>query len=212
MEKMLKQIGEMGIVPVIKIDDAKDAVPLAKALVEGGLPCAEVTFRTAAAPAAIKAMTEAYPEMLVGAGTVLSTEQADLAVECGAQFIVSPGFNPKNVQHCIDKGYPVLAGVCTPTEVEMAMSYGLSTFKFFPAEQAGGVKFIKALASVYTSAKFMPTGGVNVNNIKDYLSCSAVLACGGTWMVPSDLIAKGEFDKIRDMVKEAVELLKEIRK
>ncbi len=212
MEKMLQQIGEMGVIPVIKIDRVEDAVPLAKALVEGGMPCAEVTFRTAAAPEAIKAMSEAYPEMLIGAGTVLTTEQADTAVACGAKFIVSPGLNPETVKHCLKKGYPILPGVCTPTEVEAGLALGLDHLKFFPAEAAGGVKMIKAMAAPYTSVKFMPTGGINVSNIKDYLSCKAVFACGGSWMVPGDMITNGEFDKIKALVEEAVALLKEIRK
>ena len=212
MEKMLQQIGEMGVIPVIKIDRVEDAVPLAKALVEGGMPCAEVTFRTAAAADAIKAMSEAYPEMLVGAGTVLTTEQADTAIKCGAKFIVSPGLNPETVKHCLKKGYPILPGVCTPTEVEAGLALGLDHLKFFPAEAAGGVKMIKAMAAPYTSVKFMPTGGINVSNIKDYLSCKAVFACGGSWMVPGDMITNGEFDKIKALVEEAVALLKEIRK
>ena len=212
MEKMLQQIGEMGVIPVIKIDRVEDAVPLAKALVEGGMPCAEVTFRTAAAPEAIRAMSEAYPEMLIGAGTVLTTEQADTAVECGAKFIVSPGLNPETVKHCLKKGYPILPGVCTPTEVEAGLALGLDHLKFFPAEAAGGVKMIKAMAAPYTSVKFMPTGGINVGNIKDYLTCKAVFACGGSWMVPGDMITNGEFDKIKALVAEAVALLKEIRK
>ena len=212
MEKMLQQIGEMGVIPVIKIDRVEDAVPLAKALVEGGMPCAEVTFRTAAAADAIKAMSEAYPEMLVGAGTVLTTEQADTAIKCGAKFIVSPGLNPETVKHCIKNGYPILPGVATPTEVEAGLALGLTHLKFFPAEAAGGVKMIKAMAAPYTSVKFMPTGGINVGNIKEYLTCKAVFACGGSWMVPGDMITNGEFDKIKALVEEAVALLKEIRK
>ena len=212
MEKMLQQIGEMGVIPVIKIDRVEDAVPLAKALVEGGMPCAEITFRTAAAPEAIKAMSEAYPEMLIGAGTVLTTEQADTAMKCGAKFIVSPGLNPETVKHCLKKGYPILPGVCTPTEVEAGLALGLDHLKFFPAEAAGGVKMIKAMAAPYTTVKFMPTGGINVGNIKDYLTCKAVFACGGSWMVPGDMITNGEFDKIKALVQEAVALLKEIRK
>ena len=212
MEKMLQQIGEMGVIPVIKIDRVEDAVPLAKALVEGGMPCAEVTFRTAAAADAIKAMSEAYPEMLVGAGTVLTTEQADTAMKSGAKFIVSPGLNPETVKHCLKNGYPILPGVCTPTEVEAGLALGLDHLKFFPAEAAGGVKMIKAMAAPYTSVKFMPTGGINVGNIKEYLTCKAVFACGGSWMVPGDMITNGEFDKIKALVEEAVALLKEIRK
>ncbi len=212
MANMFDQISAMGIIPVIKIDRVEDAVPIAKALVEGGIPCAEVTFRTAAAADAIAAMSKAYPEMLIGAGTVLTCEQADTAIKCGAKFIVSPGTNPVTIKHCIDKGYTIIPGVCTPSEIETCLSFGLDRIKFFPAEPSGGVKMIKALAAPYTQVKFMPTGGINVGNIKDYLDCKAVYACGGSWMVPGDLIDAGEFDKIQALVKEAVELLREIRK
>lgn len=212
MENVLKQVGEMGIIPVIKIDRAEDALPLAKALCEGGMPCAEITFRTAAAPEAIRIMSEAYPQMLIGAGTVLTAEQADTAMECGAKFIVSPGLNPETVKHCINKGYPILPGVCTPSEVEMGLSLGLDHLKFFPAEAAGGLKMIKAMAAPYTSVKFMPTGGINLSNVKDYLECKAIFACGGSWMVPADLINNGKFDKIRELTADAVKMLKEIRK
>ena len=212
MKEMFEKISATGVIPVIKIDRVEDAVPLAKALVEGGLPCAEVTFRTAAAADAIKEMSKAYPEMLIGAGTVLTPEQADIAIESGASFIVAPGLNPETVKHCLKKGYPVLPGVCTPSEVELGLSLGLDHLKFFPAEAAGGVKVIKAMAAPYTNVKFMPTGGINLSNVKDYLDCKAVFACGGSWMVPADLIANGEFDKIRDMTADAVKMLKEIRK
>ena len=211
MDKMVEQISSMGIIPVVVINNVEDAVPLAKALVEGGLPCAEVTFRTAAAADAIREMSRAYPEMLIGAGTVLTCEQADTAIECGAKFIVSPGTNPITIKHCIEKGYPIIPGTCTPSDVETCLSFGLTNLKFFPAEQAGGVKMIKAMSAPYTQVRFMPTGGINVSNIKDYLDCKAVYACGGSWMVPADLVNKKEFDKICDLVKEAVKLLKEIR-
>lgn len=212
MKEMFEKISATGVIPVIKIDRVEDAVPLAKALVEGGLPCAEVTFRTAAAADAIKEMSKAYPEMLIGAGTVLTPEQADIAIESGASFIVAPGLNPETVKHCLKKGYPVLPGVCTPSEVELGLSLGLDHLKFFPAEAAGGVKMIKAMAAPYTNVKFMPTGGISLANIKEYLDCKAVFACGGSWMVPADLIANGEFDKIREMTADAVKMLKEIRK
>lgn len=212
MEKMLKQIEELGIIPVIKIDRVEDAVPLAKALVEGGIPCAEITFRTAAAADAIAAMSKAYPEMLIGAGTVLTCEQADTAIKCGAKFIVSPGTNPITVKHCIEKGYPIMPGVCTPSEIETCLSFGLSHIKFFPAEASGGVKMVKALSAPYTQVRFMATGGININNVKDYFDCKAIFACGGSWMVPDALIKEGKFDEIKALVKEAVELLKEIRK
>lgn len=211
MEKMIEQIRAAGVVPVVKIDDAKDAVALAEALREGGLNCAEVTFRTDAAEEAIRLMVEKYPDMLVAAGTVLTPTQADKAMAAGAKFIVSPGLNPIVVKHCIEKGYPVIPGVCTPTEVEAGMSLGLKYLKFFPAEAAGGVKMIKAMAAPYTNIKFMPTGGISTANLKEYLTCKAVFACGGSWMVPSDKIAEGKFDEIKEMTAKAVELLKEIR-
>lgn len=211
MEKMIEQIRAAGVVPVVKIDDAKDAVALAEALREGGLNCAEVTFRTDAAEEAIRLMAEKYPDMLVAAGTVLTPTQADKAMAAGAKFIVSPGLNSIVVKHCIEKGYPVIPGVCTPTEVEAGMSLGLKYLKFFPAEAAGGVKMIKAMAAPYTNIKFMPTGGISTANLKEYLTCKAVFACGGSWMVPSDKIADGKFDEIKEMTAKAVELLKEIR-
>lgn len=211
MGKMIEQIKAAGVVPVVKIDDAKDAVALAEALREGGLNCAEVTFRTDAAEEAIRLMAEKYPDMLVAAGTVLTPAQADKAMAAGAKFIVSPGLNPIVVKHCIEKGYPVIPGVCTPTEVEAGMSLGLKYLKFFPAEAAGGVKMIKAMAAPYTNIKFMPTGGISTANLKEYLTCKAVFACGGSWMVPSDKIAEGKFDEIKEMTAKAVELLKEIR-
>lgn len=211
MENLIKKISDTGVVPVVKIDDAKDAIPLAEALKNGGLCCAEITFRTDAAEEAIRLIAEKYPEFLIAAGTVLTPAQADAAMNAGAAFIVSPGFNPEVVKHCQAKGYPVIPGVCTPTEVEAAMSLGLSYLKFFPAEAAGGVKMIKAMAAPYTKIKFMPTGGIGVKNLADYLNCKAVFACGGSWMVPSDKIAEGKFDEIEQLTKEAVELLKEIR-
>ncbi|MGN1320069.1 MAG: bifunctional 4-hydroxy-2-oxoglutarate aldolase/2-dehydro-3-deoxy-phosphogluconate aldolase [Acutalibacteraceae bacterium] len=211
MENLIKKISDIGVVPVIKIDDAKDAVPLAAALKKGGLCCAEVTFRTDAAEEAIRLIAKEYPDFLIAAGTVLTPKQADAAMNAGASFIVSPGLNPIVVKHCVEKGYPVIPGVCTPSEVEQAMSLGLTYLKFFPAEAAGGVKMIKAMAAPYTKIKFMPTGGIGPKNLADYLNCKAIFACGGSWMVPSDKIADGKFDEIEQLTREAVELLKEIR-
>lgn len=208
MEEMKEQIRAMKIVPVVKLDDAKDAVPLAKALVEGGLPCAEVTFRTEAAAESIKKMLEAYPDMLVGAGTVLTTAQVDAAMEAGAKFIVSPGLNPKTVRYCQEKDIPILPGVATASEIEQALELGLDTVKFFPAEVNGGLPAIKALSAPYHMMHFMPTGGVNPQNVKDYLAFDKVLACGGTWMVKDALINGGEFEKIKEMTKEAVDIVK----
>lgn len=211
MNQVLEQIQKIGIVPVVVIEDAKDALPLGQALMEGGLPCAEVTFRTAAAEESIKIMAENFPDMLVGAGTVLTTEQVDRAVAAGAKFIVSPGTNPKVVEHCIEIGIPVAPGTCTPSEVEQAIGFGLDVVKFFPAEPAGGLKFIKAIAAPYTGMKFMPTGGINEENVKEYLAYDRILACGGSWMVKGSLIKAGEFDKIKDLTAQAAQIVKEIR-
>ena len=211
METMTQKIAESLIVPVVVLEDAKDAKPLAKALVNGGLPCAEVTFRTAAAAESIKIMATEYPDMLVGAGTVLTTAQVDLAVESGAKFIVSPGFDPEIVDYCLSKDIPVFPGCVTPSEVAQAVKRGLKVVKFFPAGQFGGVATIKALAAPYVGLKFMPTGGVNAKNLEEYLNCSSIIACGGSWMVKGDLIKAGEFDKIETMTKEAVTLAKSIR-
>ena len=206
-----EQFKEYGVVPVVVLNDAKNALPLAKALVEGGLACAEVTFRTAAAEESIRIMAEQFPEMLVGAGTVLTTEQVDRAVNAGAKFIVSPGLNPKVVKYCVEKGIPVTPGCSNPSDVEVAIELGLEVVKFFPAEPAGGLKMIKAMAAPYTGLKFMPTGGINATNVKEYLAYDKILACGGSWMVKGSLVEAGEFDKIEAMTKEAVEIVKEVR-
>ena len=210
-ETMNNLIAQYGVVPVVVLEDEKDALPLAEALIKGGLPVAEVTFRTAAAEGSIKAMCEAYPEMLVGAGTVLSVEQVDRALKAGARFIVTPGFDEEVVDHCLGNNIPVYPGTVTPSEVTKAVKRGLNICKFFPAEQYGGVSTIKALSAPFTTVKFMPTGGVSAKNLKDYLSCSKIVACGGSWMVKGDLIKAHEFDKIRELTAEAVALVKEIR-
>lgn len=212
MKTIEEQFREYAVVPVVVLDDARDAVPLAEALTEGGLPCAEVTFRTEAAEESIRLMSEKYPEMLVGAGTVLTIEQVDRAVAAGAKFIVSPGFDPEIVDYCLEKKIPVFPGCVTPSEVAQAAKRGMKVIKFFPAEQAGGIARIKAMAAPYTMMEFMPTGGIGVNNLKDYLSFDKILCCGGSWMVKGDLIKNGEFDKIRALTKEAVELAASIRK
>ena len=211
MNEVLEKIQKIGIVPVVVLDDAKDAAPLAKALCEGGLPCAEVTFRTAAAEESIRIMAKEFPEMLVGAGTVLTTEQVDRAVNAGAKFIVSPGLNPTVVKYCVDKGIPVTPGTSNPSDVEMAISLGLDVVKFFPAEQAGGINMIKAMAAPYTQMKFMPTGGINPQNVREYLAYDRIAACGGSWMVKNTMIENNEFDRIEELVKEAVEIVKESR-
>ena len=211
MNEVLNKLHEIGIVPVVVIDDAKDAIPLAKALIEGGLPCAEVTFRTAAAADAIKAIADNFPEMLVGAGTVLTTEQVDRAVAAGAKFIVSPGTNPKVVKYCVEKNIPITPGTCNPSDVEQALECGVNIVKFFPAEPAGGLKYIKAIAAPYVDVKFMPTGGINATNVRDYLAYNKIWACGGSWMVKGDLIKAGDFGKIKELTAEAVQIVKEVR-
>lgn len=212
MNDILRKIGEMGIVPVVVLNDSIDAKPLAQALCEGGLPCAEVTFRTEAAEASIQIMTEKFPDMLIGAGTVLTIEQVDRAVAAGAKFIVSPGFNPDVVKYCIDNKILIIPGCANPSDVEQAISYGLEVVKFFPAEQAGGLAYIKAIAAPYVSMKFMPTGGINPKNVQEYLAYERILACGGSWMVKGDFINAKEFDKIKVLVEDAVEIAKESRR
>ena len=204
MNAVIEEISKIGIVPVIALDDAKDAEPLAKALCEGGLPCAEVTFRTAAAEESIRIMSEKFPQMLVGAGTVLKPEQVDRAVNAGAKFIVSPGLNPKTVAYCVSKNIPIVPGCANPSDVEQAIEQGLEVVKFFPAEQAGGLKMIKAMSAPYTSVKFMPTGGINADNLIEYLNFNKIVACGGSWMVSKDMVTAGEFDKITKLTREAV--------
>lgn len=211
MSTVTEKISTLGVVPVVVLEDAKDAAPLAKALVEGGLPCAEVTFRTDAAEESIKIMTSEYPDMFVGAGTVLTIEQVDRAVAAGAKFIVSPGFDPEIVDYCLSKEIPIFPGCITPSEVAQAVKRGLKVVKFFPAEQFGGVATIKAMAAPYVGLKFMPTGGVSAKNLESYLSCDKIVACGGSWMVKGSLVEAGEFDKIEAMTKEAVEIVKEVR-
>lgn len=201
-----KQLSAMKIVPVIAIKRSEDAVQLAKTLVENGLPCAEVTFRTEAAAEAIRLMRQAYPEMLIGAGTVLRTDQVDAAIEAGVDFIVSPGFNPTIVKYCQQRGVTIVPGVNNPSLVEQAMEMGLKTLKFFPASASGGTEMLKALNAVYP-VNFMPTGGISAANIQDYLAISSVLACGGTWMVPGQLIDEQNWPEIGNLVRKAVDAL-----
>ena len=211
MNQVLEQIEKIGIVPVVVLNDAKDAMPLAKALCDGGLACAEVTFRTDAAEESIRIMSKNFPNMLVGAGTVLTTDQVDRAVAAGAKFIVSPGLNPRIVKYCVEKGI-FITPVCTnPSDIEQALENGLEVVKFFPAEPAGGLPMIKALAAPYVGLKFMPTGGINAKNVRDYLAYNRILACGGSWMVKSDLVDAGKFDEIEALARECVEIVKESR-
>lgn len=214
-ESMMKTLEERfydyAVVPVVVLNDADDAIPLADALIKGGLPCAEVTFRTDAAEESIRRICKSFPDMLVGAGTVLTTKQVERAYKAGAKFIVSPGFDPEIIDYCISIGLPVLPGCITPSEIAQAVKRGLKVVKFFPAEQSGGVAMIKAMAVPYSMVKFMPTGGISTKNLADYLSCDKILCCGGSWMVKEDLIKSGSFDKITDMTKEATALARSIR-
>jgi 2-dehydro-3-deoxyphosphogluconate aldolase/(4S)-4-hydroxy-2-oxoglutarate aldolase len=200
----LNELKEIGIIPVVKIDDAGDACALAEALVSGGIPCAEITFRTAEAELAMEVISHKIQGILLGAGTVLTVAQVDKAIAAGAKFIVSPGFNPKVVSHCVEKGIPVVPGCSTPSDIEMALEFGLEVVKFFPAEQAGGLEYIKAIAAPYTSMSFIPTGGINAQNIGKYIAYEKVLACGGSWMVNAELINSGNFEKITSLCKEAL--------
>ncbi len=204
---MFKTIYELGIIPVVAIDDADKAVPLAKALRDGGLPAAEITFRTAAAEESIRRITAECPDVLVGAGTVLTKEQADRAVAAGAKFIVTPGFNPEMVAYIKSLGVPMMPGAATPGEMEQAMSMGLTNIKFFPAEANGGVAKLKALAGPYQAAKWMPTGGVNTKNLNDYLSFDRIIACGGTWIATSADIAEGKWEDITNKCKAAIKTM-----
>ena len=207
MHTLLHEIGLIGIVPVIAIEKAEDAEPLAQALIEGGLPCAEVTFRTGAAKESIEKIAKSFPTMLLGAGTVLSVDQVKVAVGSGAKFIVSPGFNPKVVEYCLANNIPTTPGVATPSEIEVALSYGLEVVKFFPAEASGGLDFLRAISAPYKNVKFIPTGGIDEKNLVSYLKFSRIHACGGSWMVKSDLISNKKFDEIKRLTSQAVNLM-----
>jgi 2-dehydro-3-deoxyphosphogluconate aldolase/(4S)-4-hydroxy-2-oxoglutarate aldolase len=211
MQEILETLGRLGVVPVVKIERAHEAVPLGNALIAGGLPCAEITFRTSAAEEAIRRIASELPEVVIGAGTVLSVEQAEKAVAAGARYIVSPGFDPKVVDWCLTHDVPVTPGVATPTEINMALDKGLNILKFFPAEALGGLKTLKALAAPYGGVKFIPTGGINSKNLADYLSLSAVHACGGSWLVASKLISGGEFAEITRLAEEAQSIVRQVR-
>ncbi len=207
MEILNQRLNEVKVVPVIAIHDASKAARLAQVLVENGLPCAEVTFRTPAAVQAIKNMRAAYPDMLIGSGTVLTTKQVDESIEAGVDFVVSPGFNPTVVKYCQQRGIPIIPGINNPSLIEQAMDMGLSTLKFFPAELSGGVGMLKALTAVYPIT-FMPTGGITPKNVNDYLALPAVIACGGTWMVPNNLINNEKWNELAELVAEIATILK----
>jgi len=209
MEGIQNQIKNLRIIPVVVIDDASKAGPLAEAFLAGGLPCAEVTFRTAAAAEAIKKLSQ-FKDLLLGAGTVLKVDQVKSAVDSGATFIITPGFNPKVVGYCVNHKIPIFPGICTPTDIEMGLEFGLEIFKFFPSEAYGGIKMLKAISGPYGMVRYIPTGGINEKNIADYLSFNKVIACGGSWMAPRELIAEGRFGEITRLVSEAVRTVKSI--
>lgn len=211
MNEILVQLGQIKIIPVVAIENAQSAEPLGQALLEGDLPCAEITFRTAAAAEAIAQMSAAYPEILIGAGTVLTVGQANLAKESGAKFIVTPGFDSKVVDWCQANDMPITPGVMTPTDINQAIVKGLNILKFFPAEVAGGVKALKAIGGPYVGLKFIPTGGISADNLADYLSLPMVHACGGSFMVKKQLIADGQFDTITQLAQTAVNIVKSVR-
>ena len=204
MNKILERIGELGIIPVVKMEKAEDALPLGRALIDGDLPIAEITFRTSAAEESIKTLTGGLPNLLVGAGTVLTIQQVKKAVSAGAKFIVSPGFNPRVVDYCLENNIPVTPGINNPTQIEMALERGIEVVKYFPAEASGGLPLLKSMSAPYTGIKFIPTGGINLNNLTSYLSNKKVHACGGSWMVKADLISSGNFDEITRITKEAI--------
>lgn len=207
-----ERVSAIGVVPVIKLSNPeRDAAPLAKALCAGGVPVAEVTFRAAGADTAIRLMKEACPDMMVGAGTVLTKEHVDKAMAAGAEFIVSPGFDPELVAYCQEKGIAVYPGCTTPTDYHAAYKFGLEVVKFFPAEQSGGLDKIKAMSAPFPMFKVMPTGGISLKNLKEYLSCPVICACGGSYMVTADLIENQKWDEITELCKQSVEIVKEAR-
>ncbi len=213
MTDLNKKISEIGVVPVIKLNNPeRDAANLAKALCKGGVPVAEVTFRAAGADTAIKLMKEACPEILAGAGTVTTTEHVDKAIAAGAEFIVTPGFDPEIVAYCVDKGIAIYPGCTTPTDYHAALKFNLEVLKFFPAEQSGGLAKIKAMSAPFPNFKIMPTGGISLNNLKEYISCPVICACGGSYMVTADLIDNQKWDEITALCEKSVEIVKEARK
>ena len=207
MNEVLRQFEKMRVVPVVAIQKADDAMQLADALIEGGLPCAEITFRTDAAIDAMRIMAK-REDILVGAGTVLKVDQVKAAVDVGARFMVSPGFNPKVVGYCVENNIPMTPGICTPSDIEAALDFDLEVLKFFPAGAFGGLKTLKAMSGPYTTVKFVPTGGISPANLAEYLQFPKVLACGGTWVAKSDLISEGKFDEIVQNAREAVKIVK----
>lgn len=212
MNTINERISAIGVVPVIKLNNpARDAAPLARALCAGNVPVAEVTFRAAGADTAIRLMREACPDMLVGAGTVLTREHVDKAAAAGADFIVTPGFDPDLVAYCQEKGLPIYPGCTTPTDYHAALKFGLEVLKFFPAEQSGGLSKIKAMSAPFPMFKVMPTGGISLKNLKEYLSCPVICACGGSYMVTAELIDNQRWDEITDLCRQSADIVKEAR-
>lgn len=209
-DSVVTRMRELRVVPVIIIDHPERAIPLAEALADGGLPCAEITFRTPGAIEALARIAKARPDFLVGAGTVLTTEQADRALDSGAQFAVAPGMSARVVEHCLKIGLPMYPGICTPSEIEEALSLGLRTVKFFPAEPAGGLGYLKAIAAPYSDLEFLPTGGITRETIGGYLSFTRAVACGGSWMAPPEWISAGAFDQVRDETRRVVALVDQL--
>ena len=205
------RLRQLGIIPVVSLERVESAIPLAEALLNGGLPCAEITFRTAAAEAAIRAISKAFPEILLGAGTVLTEEQIERAVAAGAKFIVAPGFSASVVNYCVEHHLPVFPGVCTPTDIQAALEAGLTMLKFFPADAFGGLKTLKALSAPFPSVEFIPTGGISTANLPEYLSFKKVLACGGSWMVKNELINENNFAEIKRLTEEAMAIKRQAR-
>jgi 2-dehydro-3-deoxyphosphogluconate aldolase / (4S)-4-hydroxy-2-oxoglutarate aldolase len=208
---VVAELGRLGVVPVVEIDDAAAAVPLGQALLAGGLPCAEITFRTVAAPDAIAALRRGCPALLVAAGTILSVEDADAALGAGAAFLVTPGLDAAVIGHATDRGVPILPGVCTPTEIQAARAHGLRVVKLFPAEPVGGVDFVRAVSAPYRDVRFVPTGGISPANLAGYLALPQVIACGGSWMVRPELIAAGDFDEVTRLTRAAIGIARSVR-
>lgn len=208
---LIERVRQVGIVPVVSLAQLEHALPLAETLLASGLPCVEITFRTAAAAQAIEQISHRFPDLLVGAGTVLTIEQAETALNAGAQFIVAPGTNPTTVDYCLQKSATIFPGVCTPTEIESALARGVEVLKFFPAEPMGGVRLLQALCAPYRQVQFIPTGGIDAKNIGQYLALPQVVACGGSWMVKPELFAAGEWAQVKQLASEAVALVRELR-
>jgi 2-dehydro-3-deoxyphosphogluconate aldolase/(4S)-4-hydroxy-2-oxoglutarate aldolase len=211
MGQVLAELGNLGIIPVAVVSHAEDAPRLAEALSQAGLPCVEITFRTSAAEEAIRQTTHLFPQMLVGAGTILSPNQARKAVAAGARFVVSPGFDSKVVSWCLNRGIPITPGVATATEISMALDKGLKVVKFFPAEELGGVRMLRALGAAYATVRFIPTGGISPDNLASYLRLPMVHACGGSWLAKNDLIQDGKFAEITRLAKEALNIVQQVR-